>query len=282
MPQNNQIVIYEMPVHWMTSGAELTNRQVDLATFDEALFEHLSDLQDLGINTIELLPVQDSPDTLNWGYGTRFFFAPDIDMGGPVDLKFFIKSCHQLGIRVFLDVVMNHCKGCPLEQLAFDWYLTRNDPPRNPWGGTLFLYRTAAPGGFFAAREFQYEMAEYWVANYHVDGFRLDEFVSIDHWEFVQTFHDRAWTVHSNLFPGRPFLVIAEDSNRRFQISRDGSDNPNGRKVVDSIWNFSYRDESRLLITNQIATQWAQPSRSDRIRAGLRPSNVGWAAAIVP
>ena len=269
LPQNNKIVIYEMPVHWMSSNGDLARRQVDLATFDEALFEHLDDLVSLGINTIELLPIEDSPDTLNWGYGTRFFFAPDIDMGGPVDLKYFIKTCHQRGIRIILDVVMNHAKECPLETTAFDWYFTNNvQPPRNAWGGTLFLYKDPAPGtSFYAAREFQYEMAEYWVQEYRIDGFRIDEFVSIDHWEFVQTFRDRAWAAHLAVFPDRPFIVIAEDSNRRFQVTRDGSDNPNGRKVVDSIWNFSYRDESRSLVTNQITTQWGQPSRSDRMRA---------------
>src|SRR5437016_13689099 len=83
--------------------------------FDRVIFDHLDALADLGINAIELLPIQDSPATLSWGYGSRFFFAPDFDMGGPVDLKVLIKRCHQRGIRVILDVVMNHANACPLE-----------------------------------------------------------------------------------------------------------------------------------------------------------------------
>ena len=109
LPNNNVLVIYEMPLRWMSGVPDDDDyRQVDLGTFDSALFEHLDDLATLGINAIEFLPIQDSPDTLNWGYGTRFFFAPDIDMGSPVDLKFFIKLCHRRGIRVILDMVMNH------------------------------------------------------------------------------------------------------------------------------------------------------------------------------
>src|SRR5581483_5510594 len=105
-------------------------RQIDLGTFDSALFERLDGLTELGINAIEFLPIQDSPDTLNWGYGTRFFFAPDFDMGTPVDLKFFIKQCHRRGIRVFLDVVMNHAaKKCPLLALAEDWFFLPDTPP---------------------------------------------------------------------------------------------------------------------------------------------------------
>ena len=80
---------------------------VELGTFDKVIFEHLDDLAGMGINCIELLPIEDSPQTLNWGYGTRFFFAPDYDIGTPVDAKFFVKQCHLRGIRVFLDIVMN-------------------------------------------------------------------------------------------------------------------------------------------------------------------------------
>lgn len=267
LPENNKIVIYEMPVRWMSSRDELAARQVDLATFDEARFERLDELEALGINAIELLPVQDSPDTLNWGYGTRFFFAPDFDMGGPVDLKYFVKCCHQKGIRVILDVVINHCKRCPLEKLAYDWYLTHGEDGRNGWGGELMLYSRPAPGGFFASREFHYEMAEFWIREYHIDGFRIDEFKSINHWEFVQAFREKAWAARNKYFPTRPFIVIAEDSNRRFEITRDDRFHPNGRKIVDAIWNFSYRDESRLLATNQVWTDYGKPSRSDRIRA---------------
>lgn len=45
------------------------------------MFEHLDDLSAMGVNCMELLPTEDSPQTLNWGYGTRFFFAPDYDVG---------------------------------------------------------------------------------------------------------------------------------------------------------------------------------------------------------
>jgi len=81
LPNNNEIVVYELPMRWVDSSPDAIDRQVGLGTFDKALFERLPYLADLGVNAIELLPVQDSPDTLNWGYGTRFFFAPDVDMG---------------------------------------------------------------------------------------------------------------------------------------------------------------------------------------------------------
>ena len=72
------------------------------------------------------------------------------------------------------------------------------------------------------AREFLCEMAEFWVSEYHVDGFRIDDFVDINNWDFVQAFRDRATAKSRGLFPERPFLVVAEDSNSVFYAVIDG------------------------------------------------------------
>jgi len=264
LPDNNRIVIYEMPMRWMASADDV--RQIGLGTFERAIFERLDELADLGVNAIELLPVQDSPDTLNWGYGTRFFFVPDIDMGGPVDLKLFVKRCHQRGIRVILDVVMNHATGCPLERLAFDWYFLnrpQDEPGReHDWGGRCFRYRTPAPDGSFVAREFHYRMADFWIRESRIDGFRIDEFKGIDNWDFIRDFRNRAWASFRAMFPDRPFIVIAEDSWRRAKAVHDG--------VTDAIWNFAWRDEARRRLRGGIDTRWGEPSRRRRIEAMVR------------
>jgi len=267
LPQNNQIVIYEMPIKWMSSDPSENAPLVELGTFDKVIFEHLNDLASMGVNCIELLPIEDSPQTLNWGYGTRFFFAPDYDVGNPVDAKFFIKSCHQRGIRVVLDVVMNmFAPQCPLAQFAPQWFYEPGSAGRQDWGQDLFLFNTPSYDNYFAAREFLCEMAEFWVSNYHIDGFRIDDFADINNWDFVQEFHDRATAQSQTLFPGKPFLVVAEDSDRRFVTTGDDPFNPAGRKVVDAIWNFGYQDEIRCLVTNTISSVWGQPSRSVRVQ----------------
>lgn len=266
---NHQLVIYEMPMRWMESAPEKA-RQVGLGTFEKVVFAHLDRLESLGINAIELLPIQDSPDTLNWGYGTRFFFAPDIDMGLPVELKFFVKHCHRRGIRVIFDVVMNHGRNCPLEQLDFNrYFLTNEDAERSQrgedYGARLFRYWPDSEGQT-PSRDFQFWMAEYLITEYHADGFRIDEFKGINNWEFIQKFRDRAWNIHQSNFPGRPFIVIAEDSWRRALITHDRAGNPNGRKVTDAMWNFTFRDELRRAFSGHLHTEWGQPSRKERIQ----------------
>jgi 1,4-alpha-glucan branching enzyme len=262
LPQNNQLVIYELPMRWIDAPDDAMIRQVDLGTFDKAIFERLNYMQDLGCNAIELLPIQDSPDTLNWGYGTRFFYAPDYDMGTPFDLKFFIKSCHQRGIRVILDIVMNHARNCPLRDLAYDWYFG-DEAGRNAWGGDLFKYRNELQPGYFPSRSWQYDMASFWINEYRIDGFRIDEFNGIQNWDFIRNFRNNAWAVQQTAFPGRPFIVIAEDSARRPEVAQDIA---SGGKVADSIWDFDFRDEIRQLCSNIIITDLGKPSRSERVK----------------
>ena len=269
LANNHELIIYEMPMRWMESAPEKI-RQVGLGTFEKTVFAHLDDLLELGINAIELLPVQDSADTLNWGYGTRFFFAPDLDMGPPLDLKFFIKHCHRRGIRVIFDIVMNHARLCPLRDLDYSrYFLDDNDEERShrgeDYGAQLFRYwpdeQEQTP-----AREFHFHMADYLIAEYHVDGFRIDEFKGINNWEFIQQFRDRSWNTQQALFPERPFIVIAEDSSRRAVITHDSNYNPNSRKITDAMWNFNFRDEVRRSLQDTIHTEWGQPSRSTRVQ----------------
>ena len=273
LPQNNQIVIYEMPVKWM-SGDPLENSLVELGTFEKIVFEHLDYLTGLGINCIELLPIEDSSQTLNWGYGTRFYFAPDYDIGSTVDAKFFIKACHKRGIRVILDVVMNFFdQTCPLSTLAPGWFsVPDNTDGRQSWGHNLFRFNTPSYGDYFAGREFLYQMAEFWVSEYHIDGYRIDDFADIQSWDFGQQFRIRATAASTAVFATKPFIVIAEDSGRDFASTANNA--YLGAKVVDAIWNFGYRDEIRRLALNQITTNFGQPPRTMRVQHLLSQQGV--------
>src|SRR5205823_15074586 len=122
------------------------------------------------------------------------------------------------------------------------------------WGARMFRFVRPAENGSHPARDFLLDMADYWITKYHVDGFRIDEFAGINNWDFVQAFRERAWTTHQSKFPGRPFLVIAEDSGRRAQAAAAGPGNPNSRKVVDAIWGFHFQDEIRRLFQDAIYT----------------------------
>ncbi|MBN1760120.1 MAG: hypothetical protein JW863_17470 [Chitinispirillaceae bacterium] len=259
-------------MRWTSTEPDTQGRQIGLGDFDHAIFEHLPYIAETGFNAIELLPVQDSKDTVNWGYGTRFFFAPDYDMGTPVDLKAFIKKCHQQGIRVLLDVVMNHAKDCPLQKLAMEWYFLESPSEEErdaDWGGKCFRLQQPRPDDRYLAREFLFGMARYWVREYHMDGFRIDEAKGINNYDFLQEFTEAAWDEHNKVFPDRPFIVIAEDSARRAAMTQPTH---RGRKVVNAIWDFNYRDEARRAISDRMFTNWGEPSRRQRVEAFISGS----------
>jgi 1,4-alpha-glucan branching enzyme len=264
LAENNALVIYEMPVKWMSTSPE--NRLVELGTMERVIFEQLDRLAQLGVNCVELLPIEDTAQTLDWGYGTRFYFAPDYDLGSPVETRFFVKACHRRGIRVLLDVVMNFfAPACPLAELALDRFsVPAGTDGRQDYGQHLFRFNTLSDDGTYAARDFLVYMGEFWTTRYHIDGFRIDDFADIANWDFARDFRLRTLTAARSLIPGKPFIVIAEDSRRDFS-STDGNAFQ-GTPVFDAIWNFGYRDEIRRLATDSIATQFGQASRSERVR----------------
>jgi len=104
------------------------------------------------------------------------------------------------------------------------------------------------------------ETAEFWIREYRIDGFRIDEFKGINNWDFVREFRQRAEAAAS----GRPFIVIAEDSARRPEITQDIAA---GGRVVNAMWDFDTPDEVRRLLSDHIWTQYGKPSRSARVRA---------------
>ena len=45
-------------------------------------------------------------------------------------------------------------------------------------------------------------MAAFWIKEYRIDGFRIDEFKGIENWDFLREFRNRAWNMHLGDVPG--------------------------------------------------------------------------------
>jgi glycogen debranching enzyme GlgX len=155
-------------------------------------------LHDLGITTVELLPVHQfvpephlaAKDLTNyWGYNSVGFFAPHNaysssgDRGQQVtEFKAMVKALHAAGIEVILDVVYNHtAEGGPLgPTLSFRGlddrgYYKRADPDVDPG---IYWDVTGCGNTVDASRQHALRMIldslRYWVTEMHVDGFRFD------------------------------------------------------------------------------------------------------------
>ncbi len=153
----------------------------------QTLTDTLDYLKKLGINAIELMPIMEFEGNISWGYNTDFWFAPDKYYGTKQALKKFIDACHQKGIAVILDIVLDHAFGqSPFVRL---YALGHYGPPskNNPWlnpdmNPSESGYQAPHPYGVgydfnFESpytKEFVNRVNRFWVKEYHVDGYRYD------------------------------------------------------------------------------------------------------------
>jgi 1,4-alpha-glucan branching enzyme len=144
----------------------------------QSLIDSLQYLKNIGINAIELMPVNEFDGNESWGYNPSFYFAPDKYYGTKNKLKEFIDKCHQNGIAVILDVVYNHCTG-NAPQAKMYWDAVNNRPaPNNPW------LNVTAPHPYSVFNDFNHTSTatqylvqrslNFWIDEYRVDGYRLD------------------------------------------------------------------------------------------------------------
>lgn len=196
LPPNNRLVIYELPTAWTKIGDLVAADHVGVGTFRDvrALIEpgqqgghfdavrRVRDHQhliEMGANALELLPPADTfVDRKSWGYATSNYFAPDFDLGRPLDpnasqaandakastaiadLLALIRSCHQQGIRFFYDAVMAFANRDPYRIADFlDFHVFFTDRQHGPFdhvdpeqddrdgfGGDLWKYAFRAEG----------------------------------------------------------------------------------------------------------------------------------------
>jgi glycosidase len=160
--------------------AELTVYELLLRDFIdrhdyETLIDTLNYLVELGVNAIELMPIQQFEGNISWGYNPSFHMALDKYYGTANEFKRFVDTCHALGIAVIVDVVYNHAFGqCPLVQLYFDGKPTLE----SPW------FNRDATHPFNVGYDFNHEseatkfyvkkVMKHWIEEFRLDGFRYD------------------------------------------------------------------------------------------------------------
>lgn len=163
----NDIVIYELHLRDFSATHDLSGAE-----------EKLDYLENLGINAIELMPVQEFDGNNSWGYDPCSYFALDKAYGTREHYKAFIDECHSRGIAVILDVVYNHATGShPMAKLY--WNSGKNQTAaNNPW------FNEVAPHPYSVFHDWNHEnpmvrehikkSLRYLLDEYKFDGFRFD------------------------------------------------------------------------------------------------------------
>lgn len=193
------IIIYELHIRDLTiaenSSVKHKGKFLGLAekgTVNPAgLSTALDHIKELGVTHVHLLPVFDflsvdesNPEEAqyNWGYDPQNYNAPEGSYStDPADgrvrireLKQLIKTLHENGLRVIMDVVYNHT-GATAESnfnQIFPEYYYRMNPNGSYSNATACGNETASEKPMM--RKFMIESTRFWVEEYHVDGFRFD------------------------------------------------------------------------------------------------------------
>ena len=186
-------VIYEMHVGTFTPGG----------TLDSAV-DKLDYLIDLGVEFVEVMPVNAFAGTQGWGYDGVLWYAVHQPYGGPDALVRFVDACHRRGLGVLIDAVFNHLG-------PSGNYLPRFGPYRsscsNPWGEGLNL---SGPGSD-EVRRYIIDCALRWMRDFHADGLRLDAVHALVDTTAIHLLEELACETDALADRlGRPLSLIAE------------------------------------------------------------------------
>lgn len=211
-------------------------------TFAAAARE-LSSLRDVGITTVEVMPIAEFPGTRNWGYDGVLPYAAHHAYGGIDGFREFVDAAHGLGMSVILDVVYNHLGPEGNHLRDFGPYFT--DRYRTPWGDALNF---DGPGSDDVRRYFV-ENAWWWVDGAHVDALRLDAVHAIvdpSAHPFVQELGE---TVYARAgAAGRVVHVIAESAANDARVVRPVDA---GGLGCDAQWNDDFHHALHALLTGE-------------------------------
>jgi maltooligosyltrehalose trehalohydrolase len=149
-------VIYELHIGTFTPAG----------TFDSAI-EKLDQLVDLGVDFVEVMPVNAFSGTHGWGYDGVLWYAVHESYGGPDGLIRLVDACHRRGLGVLIDAVFNHLGPSGNYLPRFGPYLSS---ATNPWGEGINI----ADAQSDEVRRYIIDCALRWMREFHADGLRLD------------------------------------------------------------------------------------------------------------
>ena len=225
LPSNEELVIYELYVGGFSGGGDGGR-----GTFQDAIAK-LDYLSQLGINAVELMPIQQSPGDKNWGYTPRHYFAVESSYGSSEDLKYLIDECHGKGIRVLIDCIFNHSDTeAPLTQIDHDyWYHHDPQNPEQNWGPEFNCEKYDRDLDIKPAWQFIGDVVRFWIEEYHIDGIRYDASKQIGNFDFLAWIAEQAKQAASM----KPFFNTAEYIPENPDLAGFG-------KPMDACWHESF------------------------------------------
>lgn len=212
-PAKTDLVIYELLI-----------RDFDALHSFNAVKDRLDYIQNLGINAIELMPINEYDGNESWGYNPSFHMALDKYYGTKDALKAFIDECHARGISVIIDVVYNHATG---QHPYYRLWNTDNGgtggqaSADNPFFNPVATHSYSVFNDFNhqseATKDYVKQTVTYWINEFKIDGMRWDltkgftqncsdsdenctNNTQTDRISVLQEYADTQWTANNDFF----------------------------------------------------------------------------------
>jgi maltooligosyltrehalose trehalohydrolase len=204
-----------------------------------AAMEYFPSLADLGITTIEMMPIAEFSGRFGWGYDGVDLFAPSHLYGAPDDLRCLVDSAHRFGLGVILDVVYNHLgpDGNYLSQFSPSYFTKRYE---NEWGEAINFDEDAA-----AVRDFMAANAAYWIDEFHFDGLRLDATQQIFDRSDLHILAEISESARAAA-GSRPIIIVAENERQDVRALRGVNEQGFG---FDALWNDDFHHTAIVALT---------------------------------
>ncbi|GAA4368779.1 malto-oligosyltrehalose trehalohydrolase [Nocardioides caricicola] len=230
-------VIYELHIGTFTTEG----------TFDAALGK-LGHLREIGVDLVEVMPVNAVNGTHNWGYDGVGWFAVHEPYGGPEGYQRFVDGCHAAGLGVIQDVVYNHLGPSGNYLPEFGPYLKQG---ANTWGDYLNL---DGPGSA-EVRRYILDNIRMWLEDYHVDGLRLDAVHALNDASHQHLLEEMAVEVAAlSAHLRRPLTLIAESDLNDTRLVRPREAGGYG---LDAQWSDDFHHAVHVALTGETAGYYA-------------------------
>ncbi|HQR25993.1 MAG TPA: malto-oligosyltrehalose synthase [Nocardioides sp.] len=231
-------VIYELHVGTFTPEG----------TFDAAL-ARLDHLRELGVDLVEVMPVNAVPGVHNWGYDGVLWSTVHEPYGGPEAYQRFVDGCHAAGLGVVQDVVYNHLGPSGNYLPLFGPYVT--EEPGRLWGPQVNLDGE----GSAEVRRLVLDNVRMWFEDFHVDGLRLDAVHALSDESAVHLLEEMAVEVAAlSAHHRRPMTLIAESdlNDARLVAPREA-----GGYGLDAQWDDDFHHALHVALTGETGGYYA-------------------------
>ena len=206
-------------------------------SYRELASELIAYVGEQGFTHVEFLPVMEHPYGPSWGYQVTSFFAPTARFGSPDEFRYLIDELHKANIGVILDWVPAHFPKDEWALAKFDGTaLYEHADPRlgeHPdWGTLIFNF------GRNEVRNFLVASALFWLAEFHIDGLRVDAVASMLYLDYSRK--EGQWL--PNKFGGRENLEAVQ--------------------LLKEATSTAYRKHPGIMMIAEESTAWSGVSRS--------------------